>query len=96
MLKNRRAREQHEERLPEYAAPEPVSEDALEAARLQQMIGKLSAAQRSAVTMFYYEGRSVEQVAALLGMPENTVKTHLMRARAALRAAWGASERGSK
>ena len=96
VLKNRRAREQHEERLPERAAPEPVSEDALEAARLQQMIGKLSTAQRSAVTMFYYEGRSVEQVAALLGMPENTVKTHLMRARAALRAAWDASERGSK
>jgi len=38
--------------------------------------------------MFYYEGRSVEQVSTLLGMPENTVKTHLLRARAALRAAW--------
>jgi len=32
--------------------------------------------------------RSVEDVAHVLGMPENTVKTHLLRARAALRAAW--------
>jgi DNA-directed RNA polymerase specialized sigma24 family protein len=30
----------------------------------------------------------VEDVAHVLGMPENTVKTHLLRARAALRAAW--------
>jgi DNA-directed RNA polymerase specialized sigma24 family protein len=45
--------------------------------------------------MFYYEGRSVEQVATLLGMPENTVKTHLLRARAALRAAWAATEGGT-
>ena len=52
------------------------------------MIARLSPAQRSVVTMFYYEGRSVEQVSTLLGMPENTVKTHLLRARAALRAAW--------
>jgi DNA-directed RNA polymerase specialized sigma24 family protein len=36
----------------------------------------------------------VEQVSAVLAMPENTVKTHLLRARAALRAAWpeGAGE----
>jgi RNA polymerase sigma-70 factor (ECF subfamily) len=48
---------------------------------------RLPAAQRMAVTLYYYEDRSVEQAAAILGMPENTVKTHLARARAALRVA---------
>jgi RNA polymerase sigma-70 factor (ECF subfamily) len=55
---------------------------------LQRLIDGLTPAQRTAVTLFYYEGRSVEQVAAVLGIPENTTKTHLLRARAALRAAW--------
>lgn len=88
VLKNRRAREQQDEHLPEAAAPEAADADTFEAARLQRLIAALSPAQRAAVTMFYYEGRSVEQVAAILNMPENTVKTHLSRARAALRAAW--------
>ena len=52
------------------------------------MIESLSLPQRAAVTLFYYEGRSLEQVAARLAMPENTVKTHLSRARTALREAW--------
>jgi RNA polymerase sigma-70 factor (ECF subfamily) len=60
----------------------------LRAAKLQELIAGLSPAQRVAVTLYYYEGRSVEEVANVLGMPENTVKTHLLRARAALRAAW--------
>jgi len=40
------------------------------------------------VTLFYYEDRAVEEVAIALGMPENTVKTHLSRARALMRDAW--------
>lgn len=88
VLKNRRAREQAEAKLPEPAAPVVEDEDTLRSAKLQGMIEQLSPAQRSVVTMFYYEGRSVEQVAAMLAMPENTVKTHLLRARAALRTAW--------
>jgi RNA polymerase sigma-70 factor (ECF subfamily) len=95
VLRNRRTREQQDEKLPEHAAPEAAGGDVFEAARMQRLIARLSGAQRSVVTMFYYEGRSVEQVAAVLGMPENTVKTHLMRARAALRAAWTAAEGGA-
>jgi RNA polymerase sigma-70 factor (ECF subfamily) len=63
---------------------EPTTADA----RLEQLIGKLSPSQRAAVTLFYYEDRSVEDVARVMGVPENTVKTHLSRARAALRAGW--------
>src|SRR5215472_6873214 len=87
VLKTRRMREQQDERVPEVGAPEQ-EQDTLRASKLQQLIAGLTAAQRAAVTLYYYEGRSVEDVAHVLGMPENTVKTHLLRARAALRAAW--------
>jgi RNA polymerase sigma-70 factor (ECF subfamily) len=94
VMKHRRSREQADERVPDAAAPEREDEDALRAALLQRLVAELSPAQRQVVTMFYFEGRSVEQVSAVLTMPENTVKTHLLRARAALRAAWpeGAGE----
>lgn len=88
VLKNRRAREHATDELPDTPAPPPVDDDTLRATRLQRMIEDLSPPQRAAVTLFYYEGRSVEQVAAQLAMPENTVKTHLSRARTALREAW--------
>ena len=88
VLKTRRAREQADEKLPEHAAPAAADDDSSRAALLQRLVSGLTPAQRAAVTMFYYEGRSVEQVAAILSLPENTVKTHLLRARAALRVAW--------
>lgn len=89
VLRNRRAREQVGETLPETAASSAgEDEDALRSVLLQRLVAGLTPAQRSAVTLFYYEGRSVVQVAEILGVPENTVKTHLLRARAALRAAW--------
>jgi len=60
--------------------------------RLEMLIATLAPMQRAAVTLFYYEDRSVEEVAHTLGMPENTVKTHLSRARAALRDGWTRAE----
>ena len=92
VLKHRRARERQDEQLPDHASPQS-DHDALRAAKLERLVAGLTPAQRAAVTMYYYEGHSVEQVANVLGMPENTVKTHLLRARAALRAAW-THERG--
>ena len=92
VLKNRRAREQLEESLPERADPladgRKRDEHRARTVVLQRMIDRLSPHQRAAVTLFYYEGRSVEDVATVLGMPANTVKTHLLRARTALREAW--------
>ncbi len=58
------------------------------ARRMERLVAALPDAQRAVVTMFYYEDGSVEQVARALEMPEGTVKTHLGRVRAALRAAW--------
>ena len=57
-------------------------------------MGRLSEVQRTVVTLYYYHDRSVEDVARTLHMPENTVKTHLSRARASLRAAWMSDEQG--
>ncbi len=51
-------------------------------------------AQRRAVTLYYQDERPVEEVAEMLGMPVNTVKTHLHRARARLAAALGARRDG--
>jgi RNA polymerase sigma-70 factor (ECF subfamily) len=55
--------------------------------RLERVLEGLTDAQRVAVTLYYYEDRSVEEVGRVLELPANTVKTHLHRARAALRAA---------
>ncbi len=92
-LKTRRGREVGVEEaaaLPEPGERFPGAGGGLETARarrLERLVLELPAAQRAAVTLYYYEDRSVEQAAAILGMRENTVKTHLARARAALRAA---------
>jgi RNA polymerase sigma-70 factor (ECF subfamily) len=56
--------------------------------RLEALIAELPASQRAAITLFYFHDRSVLEVATILGCPENTAKTHLARARAALRDAW--------
>jgi RNA polymerase sigma-70 factor (ECF subfamily) len=86
-LRRRRARELQPETLPETAvdavAPEP--RDALLGRRLVRLVEGLSGPQREAVVRFYFEDGSVEAVAGAMGLNENTVKTHLARARAALR-----------
>ena len=43
------------------------------------------------ITLYYLDERPVEEVAAMMGLPPNTVKTHLHRARASLAAAIGAT-----
>jgi len=64
-----------------------------ESARLERLLATLPEVARAVVTLFYYEDRSVGDVAAALGIPEGTVKTHLFRARATLREGWLREER---
>jgi len=87
-LKLRRGRETGIEAVWEAAAPGDGAPRPALVRRLEALVAALPPAQRAAVTLYYLQDRSVEQVAAALAMPENTVKTHLSRARAALRAAW--------
>ncbi len=65
--------------LPE-AGEEPY--DALD---LKAAFARLSPESRLAVTLYYYEGYRVAEIAALLNEPEGTVKSRLSRARKALR-----------
>jgi len=90
VLGRRRGREQSLEAAPESVAPisGPDPESARRARRLDGLMGELNAMQRAAVSLYYYEDQAVERVAEVLGIPENTVKTHLSRARAVLREAW--------
>jgi RNA polymerase sigma factor (sigma-70 family) len=54
---------------------------------LAAALGELSDEAREVVTLYYREGRSVRQVADLLGMREEAVKQRLSRARSRLREA---------
>ena len=76
---------------------DPAVEQALEAAHadepegpqdhlavLRELVEALPERYRRALTLFYYEERSVGEVASMLGLPEGTIKTNLHRARALL------------
>jgi RNA polymerase sigma-70 factor (ECF subfamily) len=73
------------------AAPAPATEDR----ELRRVIEALPEKQRQAVTLYYLDERPVEEVAEMMGLPANTVKTHLHRARAGLAAALGATAEGA-
>ena len=47
-------------------------------------LARLPELQRTIITLFYFEERSVKEVAMVLDLPEGTVKSHLHRARRAL------------
>ena len=76
-----RAKNRHPtvELLDVYPAPD---EDARE---LVEAVLELPANQRAAVHLFYYEGYSTEEIAAILGQRPGTVRSHLSRARETLR-----------
>jgi RNA polymerase sigma-70 factor, ECF subfamily len=58
-----------------------------------RLLADLSPAQRSAVVLRHVDGLSYAEIAAALGRPEGTVKAHVHRGLAALRAALLAAER---
>jgi RNA polymerase sigma-70 factor (ECF subfamily) len=64
------------------AAEPPQDRRALDV--LHGLVELLPTALRSSLTLYYFEERSVEEVASMLGIPQGTVKTHLHRARIAL------------
>jgi RNA polymerase sigma-70 factor, ECF subfamily len=55
------------------------------AAGVERALGQLSAIQRTILVLYHQEERTYEQIAAVLGMPIGTVRTHLHRGRARLR-----------
>ncbi len=74
------------EDVAEAAAPEPPRSDVLDA--VMELPGKY----REAIYLFYYEGYSVKEIAALTGRSEAAVSAHLSRGRKKLRAMLGGRE----
>jgi RNA polymerase sigma-70 factor (ECF subfamily) len=71
---------QNQDALPPGTSPVGEEPSAL----LRELVNTLPEQYRVAITLYYYEERSVIEVAALLAMPEGTVKARLHRARTAL------------
>lgn len=63
----------------------PLPEDGLAAEELHRLlldaINELPDGQRIAIKEYYFDNKPVQAIAADLGIPENTVKTHLSRGR---------------
>ena len=55
------------------------------AAGVERALEELSAIQRTVLVLYHQEERTYEEIAAVLGMPIGTVRTHLHRGRARLR-----------
>lgn len=58
--------------------------------QLRSLVDALPERLRRVLVLYYFEERSVDEVASMLGCPAGTVKTHLFRARAALTERLGA------
>jgi RNA polymerase sigma-70 factor (ECF subfamily) len=69
--------------LNEAAAPATEPRPALHI-DLERRLAELPEIQRQAITLFYLQERGLAEVAAMLDLPEGTVKSHLHRARRAL------------
>jgi RNA polymerase sigma-70 factor (ECF subfamily) len=75
-----------EEALRELPAPPPREEFAHElSARLRETVATLSPASRAVVVLYYLHEMSLEETAAVLGVPLGTVKSRLAYGLAALR-----------
>lgn len=83
------ARRRHEERISAadnaQAAAEPsANSEAASNAKMDVMaaMSTLTGTERTVVTLFYIDDRSLKNIVEITGLPEGTVKSHLSRARA--------------
>lgn len=78
-------RKRHEETLPD-SFPDPVLDDKPEVAlSVRQALEKLGSHEREILMLREYEQLSYEEIAGLLRLPINTVRSRLFRARMALK-----------
>jgi RNA polymerase sigma factor (sigma-70 family) len=82
-------------RLPEKSAPDEIGR-ALDRQEILRALRQLPVRQRQTVVLRDWAGMETRQVAKLLGMRDSTVRVHLMRGRAALRAAFQEEEKEKK
>jgi len=84
-LRQRRHEDIDQEHVLEIADQSDTPETSLErnktSAILRACIAKLSAAHREIINLVYYHEKSVEEVGAIIGIPQSTVKTRMFYAR---------------
>jgi RNA polymerase sigma-70 factor, ECF subfamily len=51
---------------------------------IRRCLGELAPHHREIIDLAYYHGKSLDEVAAIVGIPKNTVKTRMLRARTRL------------
>jgi RNA polymerase sigma-70 factor (ECF subfamily) len=61
--------------------PEAMLEHRARSATIRQCLSQLSALHREVIDLVYYHEKSVEEVAEIVGVPANTVKTRMFHAR---------------
>lgn len=71
--------------LPLEDAPEPIAPPG-ENRELREAISQLSMELRLPILLYYMEGYKLREIAQILGIPDGTVKTRLLRAKKKLRA----------
>ncbi|HZV13361.1 MAG TPA: sigma-70 family RNA polymerase sigma factor [Candidatus Kapabacteria bacterium] len=74
---------------PSDSSPDVHAESAEFNRIVGEEIGRLPAAYRAVVTLFFVQDMSYDEIVEVTGMPLGTVKTHLFRARVLLREAIG-------
>ena len=79
MLKSRHRQHENLEDHTDLSLPPPETDELMEA------ILKLPDRYKTSIYLYYYEGYSVKEVAAMLHQPTNTIKTWLARARKQLK-----------
>jgi len=75
--------------LDEYAGQSDLSYDHI---ALLDAVRSLPPEQQEVIHLFYYEGYTSKEIAELIGVNENTVKSRLRRARIELRSVWSEEE----
>lgn len=74
--------------LPLDSVAEPATTAAEPIPDIRKLVERLPEEQREAVVLYYYQEKSVEEVAQMLDLPIGTVKSQLYRARKTLAEKW--------
>ena len=82
----RRTTEELDEEVAEFIedpadSPEVVMQKTQRSAVLQECLTQLSPAHREIIDLVYYHEKTIEEVAEIIGVPQNTVKTRMFYAR---------------
>lgn len=71
------------------AAPADITEEVydreLQLARISEVLAELPEKYQAVIKLYYFEAKSYQEISEALGLPMNTVKVHLLRAKEQIR-----------